>query len=218
MSGRGRGGAKGKEVVPGSRAYEKLKSQGKRSGGGRGGRGGGARGEFREDWEDQERPKTVDDESSSEEEDSEEEDSEDEQTSKTTKKMSKATLESSEEEDSEEEDSDEEETTKKPREKKGKGVEGIIEIENPNRVKEKNLKAADVAKMIKEGNISNQSSLSRKEKEALDAQKNQSKSAERKDLARLAEVKKRREEAAARRDEELKAKEQKEKAAREGRR
>ncbi|XP_046405532.1 28 kDa heat- and acid-stable phosphoprotein-like [Ischnura elegans] len=111
-----------------------------------------------------------------------------------------------EEESSSEEESDEEE------EAKAKGVESLIEIHNPNRVQKKLKKVTDV-----DPNDTTKPELSRKEREALEAERAQAnyqrlhakgKTEEaRADLARLAIIKKQREEAAKRREEERMSKE-----------
>ncbi|XP_051573125.1 28 kDa heat- and acid-stable phosphoprotein-like [Myxocyprinus asiaticus] len=102
------------------------------------------------------------------------------------------------------EDSDDEGSQKR------KGVEGLIEIENPNRVAQK---AKKVTELVLEG----PRQLSRREREEIEKQKakerymkmhlagktDQAKA----DLARLAIIKKQREEAALKKEEERKAKE-----------
>ncbi|XP_020592265.1 28 kDa heat- and acid-stable phosphoprotein [Phalaenopsis equestris] len=113
-----------------------------------------------------------------------------------------------EEEESEqesEEDSDEDS-------EKRKGTEGLIEIQNPNLVKSKNVKAKDVS-------FEKTSELSRREREEIEKQKaherymrlqEQGKTEQaRKDLDRLAMIRQQREEAAKKREEEKAAKEQK---------
>ncbi|KAI7797310.1 pdgfa associated protein 1a [Triplophysa rosa] len=93
---------------------------------------------------------------------------------------------------------------------KRKGVEGLIEIENPNRVTQKSKKVAEV-------DVSEPKELSRREREEIEKQKakerymklhlegktDQAKA----DLARLAIIKKQREDAARKRDELRKDKE-----------
>lgn len=113
--------------------------------------------------------------------------------------------ESSTEEDSEDEDA------------KAKGVEKLIEVENPNRVQKKNKKLSTLNEVVKSG-ASVKPELSRKEREELEKQKAtahyQKLHAEgktdqaRADLARLAIIKQQREEAAKRREEEKKKKEE----------
>ncbi|KAJ3695251.1 hypothetical protein LUZ60_000628 [Juncus effusus] len=111
--------------------------------------------------------------------------------------------EESEEESGEESDEDS---------MKKKGTEGIIQIENPNLVKAKNLKAKDV-------DLSKTTELSRREREELEKQRaherymklqEQGKTEQaRKDLDRLALIRQQRAEAAKKREEEKAAKEQK---------
>eukprot|EP00088_Acartia_fossae_P060210 TRINITY_DN72041_c0_g1_i1.p1 TRINITY_DN72041_c0_g1~~TRINITY_DN72041_c0_g1_i1.p1 ORF type:complete len:198 (+),score=66.71 TRINITY_DN72041_c0_g1_i1:46-639(+) len=94
---------------------------------------------------------------------------------------------------------------------KKKGVEGVIAVENPNRVKQKMKKASQL------DTSSDKPQLSRREREELEKQKArahyqklhaQGKTEEaRADLARLAIIRKQREEAAAKRAAEAKAKE-----------
>ena len=97
--------------------------------------------------------------------------------------------------------------------KKSKGVEGIIEIQNPNLVKQKTaLKARDI-------DIEETTELSRRERQEIEKQRSrerymklqeQGKTEQtRKDLERLALIRKQREEAAKRREEEKAAKEKK---------
>ncbi|XP_018920901.2 28 kDa heat- and acid-stable phosphoprotein-like [Cyprinus carpio] len=102
------------------------------------------------------------------------------------------------------EDSDDEGSEKR------KGVEGLIEIENPNRVAQKAKKVTDIE-------LEGPKQLSRREREEIEKQKakerymkmhlagktDQAKA----DLARLAIIKKQREEAARKKEEERKAKE-----------
>uniref|UniRef100_A0A673ACP4 28 kDa heat- and acid-stable phosphoprotein-like n=1 Tax=Sphaeramia orbicularis TaxID=375764 RepID=A0A673ACP4_9TELE len=88
--------------------------------------------------------------------------------------------------------------------KKRSGVEGLIEIENPNRVSQKNKKVADV-------DVSAPRELSRREREEIEKQKSKERYMKlhlegkteqaRADLARLAIIKKQREEAAKKREE-----------------
>ncbi|KAJ7992053.1 hypothetical protein DPEC_G00274580 [Dallia pectoralis] len=103
------------------------------------------------------------------------------------------------------EDSDDEDGSQKR-----KGVEGLIDIENPNRVAQKNKKVTDIQ-------LEEPRSLSRREREEIEKQKakerymkmhlaghtDQAKA----DLARLAIVRKQREDAARKKEEERKAKE-----------
>uniref|UniRef100_A0A667XHK3 Pdgfa associated protein 1a n=1 Tax=Myripristis murdjan TaxID=586833 RepID=A0A667XHK3_9TELE len=107
-------------------------------------------------------------------------------------------------EDSEEESSSDEETKKKS------GVEGLIEIENPNRVAQK-------AKKVTEIDVSAPRELSRREREEIEKQKAKERYMKlhlegkteqaRADLARLAIIRKQREEAAKKREELRKEKE-----------
>ncbi|KAJ0103196.1 hypothetical protein Patl1_04763 [Pistacia atlantica] len=109
-----------------------------------------------------------------------------------------------EEEESEEEVEDEQE--------KKKGTQGIIEIENPNLAKSKNVKAKDA-------DMGRTTELSRREREEIEKQKaherymrlqEQGKTEQaRKDLERLALIRQQRAEAAKKREEEKAAKEQK---------
>ncbi|KAK7302867.1 hypothetical protein RJT34_13764 [Clitoria ternatea] len=105
----------------------------------------------------------------------------------------------------------EEETSKK------KGTQGIIEIENPNLVKPKSMKARDV-------DVEKTTELSRREREELEKQRaherymrlqEQGKTEQaKKDLERLALIRQQRAEAAKKREEEKAAKEQKKAEAR----
>lgn len=113
-------------------------------------------------------------------------------------------------EDESEEESEDENT-------KTKGVQGVIEIENPNLVKPKNIKARDI-------DIGKTSELSRREREEIEKQRaherymklqEQGKTEQsRKDLDRLALIRQERAEAAKKREEEKAAKEQKKAEAR----
>ncbi|XP_069053158.1 pdgfa associated protein 1a isoform X2 [Lepisosteus oculatus] len=106
---------------------------------------------------------------------------------------------------SEEESSDEDYDQKK------KGVEGLIEIENPNRVTQKSKKVAEI-------DVSVPKELSRREREEIEKQKAKERYMKlhlegkteqaRADLARLAIIKKQREEAARKREELRKVKEE----------
>uniref|UniRef100_A0A6Q2ZEH8 Casein kinase substrate phosphoprotein PP28 domain-containing protein n=1 Tax=Esox lucius TaxID=8010 RepID=A0A6Q2ZEH8_ESOLU len=103
------------------------------------------------------------------------------------------------------EDSDDEDGSQKR-----KGVEGLIDIENPNRVAQKNKKVTEIQ-------LEEPRALSRREREEIEKQKakerymkmhlagktDQAKA----DLARLAIVRKQREDAARKKEEERKAKE-----------
>jgi hypothetical protein len=94
---------------------------------------------------------------------------------------------------------------------KKKGVAGVIEIENPNRVKQKMKKASQL------DTVADKPQLSRREREELDKQKAKAhyqkmhaagKTEEaRADLARLAIIRKQREDAATKRADDIKAKE-----------
>ncbi|XP_077212426.1 uncharacterized protein LOC143847477 isoform X2 [Tasmannia lanceolata] len=105
----------------------------------------------------------------------------------------------------------EEETEKK------KGIQGVIEIENPNLVKPKNLKARDI-------DIEKTTELSRREREEIEKQKaherymrlqEQGKTEQaKKDLERLSLIRQQRADAAKKREEEKAAKEMKKAEAR----
>lgn len=109
-------------------------------------------------------------------------------------------------EDSEEESSSDEESESKRR----SGVEGLIEIENPNRVSQKSKKVSEV-------DVSAPRELSRREREEIEKQKSKERYMKlhlegktdqaKADLARLAIIKKQREDAAKKRDELRKEKE-----------
>ncbi|XP_035229570.1 28 kDa heat- and acid-stable phosphoprotein-like [Stegodyphus dumicola] len=110
---------------------------------------------------------------------------------------------------------EEESDTEEEKQAKAKGVQHLIEIENPNRVVKKEKK-------VEELKLDENAQLSRREREELEKQRakmhyqkmhaagktNEAKA----DLARLAIIKKQREEAAKRREEEIKAKQEAEKA------
>ncbi|KAK6229369.1 hypothetical protein SCA6_018320, partial [Theobroma cacao] len=108
-----------------------------------------------------------------------------------------AEVEEEEEEESEEEVEEESE--------KRKGTQGLIEIENPNLAKQKNVKARDV-------DVGKTTELSRREREEIEKQKaherymklqEQGKTEQaRKDLERLALIRQQRTEAAKKREEE----------------
>ncbi|EEF39809.1 28 kDa heat- and acid-stable phosphoprotein [Ricinus communis] len=114
------------------------------------------------------------------------------------------------EEESEEESGDEQD-------QKRKGTQGLIQIENPNLAKPKNLKARDI-------DIGKTTELSRREREELEKQRaherymrlqEQGKTEQaRKDLERLTLIRQQRAEAAKKREEEKAAKEQKKAEAR----
>uniref|UniRef100_A0A7N6A1D7 Casein kinase substrate phosphoprotein PP28 domain-containing protein n=1 Tax=Anabas testudineus TaxID=64144 RepID=A0A7N6A1D7_ANATE len=105
-------------------------------------------------------------------------------------------------------ESDEESSSDEESERSG--VEGLIEIENPNRVSQKNKKVAEV-------DVSAPRELSRREREEIEKQKSKERYMKlhlegkteqaRADLARLAIIKKQREEAAKKREELRKEKE-----------
>lgn len=109
-------------------------------------------------------------------------------------------------EDSEEESSSDEESDSKRR----SGVEGLIEIENPNRVSQKSKKVAEI-------DVAAPRELSRREREEIEKQKSKERYMKlhlegktdqaKADLARLAIIKKQREDAAKKRDELRKEKE-----------
>ncbi|XP_040986572.1 28 kDa heat- and acid-stable phosphoprotein-like [Juglans microcarpa x Juglans regia] len=115
-------------------------------------------------------------------------------------------------EESEEEVEDEDEEPEKR-----KGTQGLIEIENPNLVKAKNVKAGNV-------DLEKTTELSRREREEIEKQKaherymrlqEQGKTEQaKKDLERLAMIRQQRAEAAKKREEEKAAKEQKKAEAR----
>lgn len=106
---------------------------------------------------------------------------------------------------SEDESSSDDET-----ERKRSGVEGLIEIENPNRVSQKSKKVAEL-------DIEAPKELSRREREEIEKQKSKERYMKlhlegkteqaRADLARLAIIKKQREEAAKKREDLRKEKE-----------
>ncbi|XP_028263232.1 pdgfa associated protein 1a isoform X1 [Parambassis ranga] len=113
--------------------------------------------------------------------------------------------------DSEEESSSDEDSEFKRR----NGVEGLIEIENPNRVSQKNKKTSEV-------DVDAPKELSRREREEIEKQKSKERYMKlhyegkteqaRADLARLAIIKKQREDAAKKRDELRKAEKEAEEA------
>lgn len=114
------------------------------------------------------------------------------------------------EEENEEESGDESDTSDEDESGKAKGVEGLISIENPNRVQKKVKKVTAITE-------NDNPQLSRREREELErqraAQHYQKLHAEgkteeaRSDLARLAIIKQQREEAARKREQEKKEKE-----------
>lgn len=119
--------------------------------------------------------------------------------------------EASDEEDSEE-NSDEEETASDEEEIKPKGVESLIEVQNPNRVPKK------PAPEVKAGtSTAVKPEMSRREKEEAERQRKAASVSlkteqARADLARLALIKQQRETARLKREAELKAKEEEKKA------
>ncbi|KAL0906518.1 hypothetical protein M5K25_025016 [Dendrobium thyrsiflorum] len=128
------------------------------------------------------------------------------------KELEKEELEEENEVESEEESEEDSEETEKR-----KGTEGLIEVQNPNLLKPKTVKAKD-ATFEKTGE------LSRREREEIEKQKaherymklqEQGKTEQaRKDLERLALIRQQRAEAAKKREEEKAAKEQKKTEAR----
>ncbi|KMT04573.1 hypothetical protein BVRB_8g182290 [Beta vulgaris subsp. vulgaris] len=121
------------------------------------------------------------------------------------------------EEVEEEEVEESEEESDEDTQQKMKGTQGIIEIENPNLVKAKNLKAKDI-------DLEKTTELSRREREELEKQRaherymklqEQGKTEQaKKDLERLKLIREQRAEAAKKREEEKAAKEQKKSEAR----
>lgn len=111
-----------------------------------------------------------------------------------------------------EEESEEEESEEESEDAKRKGTQGLIEIENPNLVRSKNIKAKDV-------DLDRPGELSRREREELEKQRaherylklqEQGKTEQaRKDLERLALIRQQRAEAAKKREEEKTEKEAK---------
>ncbi|XP_042499668.1 28 kDa heat- and acid-stable phosphoprotein-like [Macadamia integrifolia] len=126
-----------------------------------------------------------------------------------------AEVEDKEEEEEEETEESEEESEEEP--EKRKGTEGLIDIQNPNLEKTKNLKARDV-------DLEKTTELSRREREEIEKQKaherymrlqEQGKTEQaRKDLERLSMIRQQRAEAAKKREEEKQAREQKKAEAR----
>ena len=125
--------------------------------------------------------------------------------------------EEEDEEEVEREESEEESEEDSDEKTKHKGTEGIIQIENPNLVKAKNIKAKEV-------DFGKITELSRREREELEKQKaherymklqEQGKTEQaRKDLERLALIRQQRADAAKKREEEKAAKEQRKSEAR----
>jgi len=134
-------------------------------------------------------------------------------TSSRPRTFKQAEAQEEEEERSEEESGEESEEESEKR----KGTQGVIEIENPNLVKPKTLKARDI-------DIEKTSELSRREREEIEKQKaherymrlqEQGKTEQaKKDLDRLALIRQQRADAAKKREEEKAAKEQKKTEAR----
>ncbi|KAI3718991.1 hypothetical protein L6452_19877 [Arctium lappa] len=126
-------------------------------------------------------------------------------------KKEEAEVEEEERSEEESEESSEEESDRK------KGTQGVIEIENPNMARPKNLKARDV-------DLEKTTELSRREREEIEKQRaherymklqEQGKTEQaRKDLERLALIRQQRAEAAKKREEEKAAKDQKKAEAR----
>ncbi|XP_008798283.1 28 kDa heat- and acid-stable phosphoprotein [Phoenix dactylifera] len=122
------------------------------------------------------------------------------------------TFKAEEAEDKEEETEEEAEDDSGEETERRKGIEGIIQIENPNLVKPKTTKA-------READLEKTTELSRREREEIEKQKaherymrlqEQGKTEQaRKDLERLTLIRQQRAEAAKKREEEKAAKEQK---------
>ncbi|WCJ27121.1 28 kDa heat- and acid-stable phosphoprotein [Euphorbia peplus] len=120
-------------------------------------------------------------------------------------------------EDGSEDDSGDESQEEEESDQKRKGTQGVIQIDNPNLVKTKNMKARDV-------DVTKTTELSRREREELEKQRaherymrlqEQGKTEQaKKDLERLSMIRQQREEAAKKREEEKAAKEQKKSEAR----
>lgn len=119
---------------------------------------------------------------------------------------------------SDESDSEEESSSEEEEEGKAKGVEGLIQVENPNRVQTKAKKLSTLnTELANTASTSTKPELSRREREELEKQraaanyqrlhaKGKTEEA-RADLARLAIIKAQREEAAKKRAEDAKIKE-----------
>ncbi|XP_055693174.1 28 kDa heat- and acid-stable phosphoprotein [Lutzomyia longipalpis] len=131
-------------------------------------------------------------------------------------KESDSESESPDEEEEESEGGDEEDEEESEEEEKPKGVSGLIDIENPNRVTKKTIQK--VGRMSLEEGEASKPELTRREQEQIQKQKarrqymklhaeGKTKQA-REDLARLAIIKQHRAEAAARREQEKKEKEE----------
>ncbi|XP_008312957.1 pdgfa associated protein 1a [Cynoglossus semilaevis] len=112
-------------------------------------------------------------------------------------------------------DSEEESSSDEDSDRRRNGVEGLIEIENPNRVSQKNKKVAELEESAPK-------ELSRREREEIEKQKAKERYMKlhqegktdqaRADLARLAIIKKQREDAAKKREEIRKAEKEAEEA------
>jgi len=168
--------------APGGKEYEKRKALNKRRG-------------FKKPDDEEKKKKEDDEESSEGEEEGSEEGSEEDIKEKEEQKDDDS-------EGSEGSEGEEGEDWKKKsnRAAKPKGLQGVIEVANPNREVKQNLKASEVNKIIQNPGV-----LSRREKEALEKQKQQNR-IEKQDLARLAQIRKEREAAAKKREEEKTAK------------
>jgi len=177
--------------APGGREYEKRKAQNKR-------RGPRRTGEVEKSAEEKKRKDDgeEDSEEGENEESGSEEGSEEEETNQKTVEK---------DEDSEEGEEGEEEGTwkkKSARQAKPKGLQGVIDVANPNREKKEHIKANEVV------NLKQVQPLSRREKEALEKQKQQNR-VEKSDMARLAQIRRDREAAAKKREEEKTSKDTK---------
>eukprot|EP01118_Nematostelium_gracile_P020255 TRINITY_DN9777_c0_g1_i3.p1 TRINITY_DN9777_c0_g1~~TRINITY_DN9777_c0_g1_i3.p1 ORF type:complete len:194 (-),score=76.32 TRINITY_DN9777_c0_g1_i3:25-606(-) len=180
MSSRGRA-----RLAPGGREYEKKKALNKR-------RGAPRTFESRPKEDDEERKRRDDSEDESEGEENE----------------SKSGSEEEGDDSREESGSGDEEGEggdwkhKSNRAAKPKGLQGVIDVENPNREQKTHMKANEVLNLV---NRQQNAAPTRKEKEAMEKQRIQNR-IEKQDLARLQQVRKEREEAAKRREEEKNAK------------
>ncbi|KAL5221641.1 hypothetical protein ABZP36_026354 [Zizania latifolia] len=129
----------------------------------------------------------------------------------------KNVVEEEKEEEEEIEESEEESEDESEGKPKHKGTEGLIQIENPNLVRAKNIKAKEV-------DLGKTTELSRREREEIEKQKaherymklqEQGKTEQaKKDLERLALIRQQRADAAKKREEEKSAKEQRKTEAR----
>jgi len=177
--------------APGGREYEKRKAQNKRRGPGR----------KAFDENDEQRKKKEDDEESSEGEESEGSNNEEGEEEK--EKEGSASEGEKDEELSDDEEG-EDWKSKPSRLAKPKGLQGIIDVDNPNREQKAHIKPNEVL------NLPQAQQPSRREKEAIEKQRQQQR-VERSDLARLAQIRKEREAAAKKREEEQKTKDSKSK-------